>query len=102
MQRTNEKKKNIKWHEICKCECRLDAIVCNNKQRWNNDICRCKYKELINKGVCNKGYAWNPSNFECDCYKSCDIVSIQIIKIVNVKKGWWIKQLANVIKLLIR
>ena len=34
MSRTNETK-NIKWHKTCKCECRLDAIVCNNKQRWN-------------------------------------------------------------------
>ena len=32
MSRTNETK-NIKWHETCKCECRLDAIVYNNKQR---------------------------------------------------------------------
>ena len=46
MLRTNETK-NIKWHETCKCECRLDAIVCNNKQRWNNDKCRCECKELI-------------------------------------------------------
>ena len=30
MSRTNETK-NIKSHETCKCECRLDAIVCNNK-----------------------------------------------------------------------
>ena len=30
MSRTNEAK-NIKWHETCKCECRLDPIVCNNK-----------------------------------------------------------------------
>ena len=30
MSRTNETK-NIKWHETCKCECKLDAIVCNNK-----------------------------------------------------------------------
>ena len=22
----------IEWHEKCKCECRLNAIVCNNKQ----------------------------------------------------------------------
>ena len=29
MSRTNETK-NIKWHETCKFECRLDAIVCNN------------------------------------------------------------------------
>ena len=31
MLRTNETK-NIKQHETCKCECRLDAIVCNDKQ----------------------------------------------------------------------
>ena len=47
---------------MCKCICRLDAIVCNNKQRWNNDKCWCECKELIDKGVCDKGYAWNPSN----------------------------------------
>ena len=23
----------IEWHEKRKCECRLDATVCNNKQR---------------------------------------------------------------------
>ena len=38
--RTNETR-HIKWHETCKCECRLDASVCNNKQRWNDDKCRC-------------------------------------------------------------
>ena len=36
MSRTN-KTRNIKWHETCKCKCRLDGSVCNNKQRWNND-----------------------------------------------------------------
>ena len=30
LSRTNETR-HIKWHETCKCECRLDAIVCNNK-----------------------------------------------------------------------
>ena len=39
MTRTNETK-SIRWHETCKCGCRLDAIVCNNKQRWNNEKCR--------------------------------------------------------------
>ena len=71
MSRTNESK-NIKWHETCKCEFRLDAIVCNDKQRWNNDKCRCECKELINKGVCDRGYAWNPNNWECECNISCD------------------------------
>ena len=53
MTRTNETK-HIKWHESCKCICRLDKIICNNKQRWNEDKCRCECKELIDKGVCNK------------------------------------------------
>ena len=30
MSRTNETS-HVKWHETYKCECRLDAIVCNNK-----------------------------------------------------------------------
>ena len=25
--------KQIKWHESCKCQCRLNSIVCNNKQK---------------------------------------------------------------------
>ena len=28
---------------------------------------------MIDKGVCDKGYAWNPSNCKCECDKSCDI-----------------------------
>ena len=28
---------------------------------------------MIDKGVCDKGYAWNLSNCECECDKSCDI-----------------------------
>ena len=30
MSRTNETR-FIKWHETCKCKCRLDEIMCNNK-----------------------------------------------------------------------
>ena len=69
---TNETR-HIKWHETCKCICRLDGIICNSKKRWNEDRCRCECKELIDKGVCGKGYIWNPSNCECECDKSCDI-----------------------------
>ena len=46
--------------------------VCNNKECWNYDKCRCKCKEFIDKGVSGKGFAWNPSNCECKCYKSCE------------------------------
>ena len=36
--------------KTCKCKCRLDASVCNNKQRWNENKCCCDCKELIGKG----------------------------------------------------
>ena len=72
MSRTNETR-YIKWHETCKYKCRLDAGVCNDKQRWNDDKCRCECKELIDKGVCDKGFIWDPSNCECECNKSCDV-----------------------------
>ena len=72
MSRTNEAR-HIKWHKPCKCKCRLDASICNNKQRWNNDQSRCERRELIDKGMCDKGFIWNPSNSECECDKSYDI-----------------------------
>ena len=28
---------------------------------------------MIDQGVCNKGFIWNPSNCGCECDKSCDI-----------------------------
>ena len=72
MLRTNETI-FIEWHEKCKCECRLDAIICNNKQQWNKNKCRCEFKELIDKGMCYKGLIWNLSNCECECDENCDI-----------------------------
>ena len=71
MSRTNETR-SIKWHKTCKCICRLNKIICNNKQRWNKDKCTCECKELIDKGVCDKGFIFNPSNCKCECDKSCN------------------------------
>ena len=59
MSRTNETR-HIKWLESCKCKCRLDASVCNNKQRWNDDKWRCERKELIDRGVYDEGFIRNP------------------------------------------
>ena len=61
MPKTKETR-HIKWHKTCKCKCRLDASICNNKQRLNDDKCRCECKELIEKGMCDKGFIWNPNN----------------------------------------
>ena len=55
MSRTNETR-HIEQHETCKCECRLDSSVCNNKQRWNDDKFRSECEELIDKGVCDKAF----------------------------------------------
>ena len=40
MSKTNETR-HIEWHKTCKCKCRLDASVCNNKQdemKTNADV----------------------------------------------------------------
>ena len=72
MSGTNETR-SIKWHETCKCICRLNKIICNNKQRWNEGKFKCECKESIDKGVCDKGFILNPSNCQCECDKSCNI-----------------------------
>ena len=69
----NNETKYKEWHETYKYKCRLDANVCNNKQRWNKDKRRCECKELIDKGICDKRFTWSQSNCECECDKLCDI-----------------------------
>ena len=64
--------RNVLWHESCKCVCRLNSSVCNSKQIWNSDTCKCDCNEdfagIIN---CDKGYTWNPSTCECQCNMWC-------------------------------
>ena len=59
------KTKQIIIHKSCKCVCRLDSIVCNNKQKWNKNKCRCEC--LINKKCRNK--FWNPNSCKCEFRK---------------------------------
>ena len=35
----------VLWHESCKCVCKLNSSVCNNKPIWNGDTCRCHCNE---------------------------------------------------------
>ena len=56
------KTKPIKWHESCTCVCRLDPVICNNKQKWNKDKCRC---ECLVDRKCDNKFVWNPSNCKC-------------------------------------
>ena len=48
-------------------KCRLDANVCNNKKCGK---CRWECKKSIDKGRCDKGIIWKPSN--CEYNKTCD------------------------------
>ena len=60
------KTKQIIIHESCKCICRLDPIVCSNKQKWNKT--KCRRECLINKEYNNNKF-WNPSNCEYEYRK---------------------------------
>ena len=64
--------RNVLWHESCKCVCKLNSSVCNNKQIWNGDTCRCDcnadFAGIIN---CTKRYTWNPRTCECQCDTWC-------------------------------
>ena len=82
LERINETKK-IVWHETWKCVCHFTSDICNDRQEWNENKCRCECKEdLVSKLACDKGYVWNPSTCSCECdryretgqyldYKSC-------------------------------
>ena len=71
LMRLNETR-DVLWHESCKCVCQLSSSVCNNKQIWNDDTCRCDCNEdFAGKISCAKGYMWNPSTCECQCDKWC-------------------------------
>ena len=67
LMRLNETR-NVLWHESCKCVCKLNSSVCNNKQIWNDDTCRCDCNENFTDIIsCDKGYTWNASTCKCQC-----------------------------------
>ena len=78
MSRNNETL-HVTLQETCACKCKLDASVCNDKQRWNSDKCRCECKKLIDKSRCvidksrcNDGFVCNPSICVCYWDNSCN------------------------------
>ena len=74
------KTKQIIIHESCKCVCRLDPIVCINKQKWNKDKCRCE--SLVNKKCGNK--FWNPNS--CNCEHRATHLTQECEEIIDNKK----------------
>ena len=80
------KTRHVEWHETCKCKFRLHVSVSNNKQRWNKDKCRCEWKELIDKGIYDKGFIWHPSNYDYECDKSFDVAEYFYLKKFKPRK----------------
>ena len=71
LMRLNETR-NVLWHESCKCVCQLNSSVCNSKQIWNSDTCKCDCNgDFAGIMTCNKGYMWNPSTCTCECDMWC-------------------------------
>ena len=71
LMRLNETR-NVLWHESCKCVCLLNSSVCNSKQIWNSDTCKCDCNEdFAGIMTCNKGCTWNPSTCACECDMWC-------------------------------
>ena len=59
--------------KITNAKVKLHASLCNNKQRWNKDKCRCEWKELIHRGICNTGFLWKTSDCDCECDNKFDV-----------------------------
>ena len=34
--------KEISFHKSCKADCLLNETVCNDKQKWNENNCKCE------------------------------------------------------------
>ena len=73
LMRLNETR-SVLWHESCNFICKLNSSVCNNKQIWNSDTCKCECdEEFVSIINCTKGYMWNPSICECQCDTWCKL-----------------------------
>ena len=86
MPRTNETR-HIESHKTCKYKCRLNASVCDNKQRQNNDKCRGESKELIKKKYVIKDLFGILVIANLNMTNHVVLENIQIMKIVNVEKS---------------
>ena len=51
----------------------MQVIVITNNVRIKINVDLNTNNWLIRKGICDKGFAWNPSNCDCECNESCDV-----------------------------
>ena len=75
----------MKWHETCKCEFRLNANVCNNKQRWNDYNVDANVNNLLIKVYLIKNM------LGILVIVNTNVINhVMLVKIVSVEKGWQI------------
>ena len=63
--------RNVSFHKSCKCGCLLDEKVCNNKQKWNKNKCRCECLEIKK---CDNNYSWNVVNCSYELRKAAALI----------------------------
>ena len=63
--------RNMTFHKSCKCNCLLDEKVCNNKQKWNREKCRC---ECLEVKECDNNSFWNVVNCRCKFQKAAELI----------------------------
>ena len=64
--------KNIPFRKSCNCDCLLDEKVCNNKQKWNKNKCRCECLEIKERD--NNSF-WNVVNCRCEFKKTAKLIT---------------------------
>ena len=71
------KLKQWQYHISCDFKCKFNSTTCNLNQRWNNEICQCKWENVSAK----EDYGWNPST--CICENSMYLKSIAITSVTE-------------------
>ena len=72
------------------------------KPRRSEDKCRYEFKELIDKGICDKGLNRMLEIPNANVINHAMLENISIIITVSVEKGQLITQLKNVMKILMK
>ena len=59
-------------------------------------------KKWLDKGICYKGFIWNPSNCECECDKSCNVGEYLDYENCICRKKLFANWLKNIVKILMK
>ena len=72
--------RQVSFHKSCKCEFLLNETVCNDKQKWNNDKCRC---ECLQIEKFDNNFFWNVVNCMCEHKKTAKEMSVECEEMID-------------------